>query len=263
MEHSTNAAKIAGGACQSVRRQVNFYLAGRRRCLEAVAGTGHGPDQRIIEAFIEFAAQTMDMLVDHIVVGVEGVIPGTVEQHVAGHHLAAVAHEFFQQQCLAMLQRNHPALAHGGAGGAIQLQFAHLQLACRAAALLTGAQQGVKARQHFGKGIGFGQVIVAAGPQAFDLVGGGRLGAEHQYRHPQLLGAKGLDQGDAIEAGQAAIDHQHVMNALQGHAQPRIAVAGDIHHMTAFAQPAQQVGRRASVIFNHENAQGSVSARQN
>ena len=68
---------------------------------------------------------------------------------------------------------------------------------------------------------------------------------------------------DAIEAGQAAIDHQHVMNALQGHAQPRIAVAGDIHHMTAFAQPAQQVGRRASVIFNHENAQGSVSARQN
>src|SRR5438105_3497662 len=69
-----------------------------------VAGAAHGVDQRALEALVDLRAQSGNMNVDHVGLGVEVVVPDMLEQHGPGHDLTRVLHQIFEKPELAWLQ---------------------------------------------------------------------------------------------------------------------------------------------------------------
>jgi hypothetical protein len=78
--------------------------------------------------------------VDDVGLGVEVVFPDLLQQHGAGHRLAGVAHQEFQQLELARLEVDLLALAVHGAADQVHLQVADPQQGVDRAGLATAGQ---------------------------------------------------------------------------------------------------------------------------
>src|SRR5688572_21630606 len=62
-----------------------------------VAGATHRVQQRALESLVDGGAQPADVHVDHVGLRVEMQVPDGLEQHGAGHYLAGVAGQVFEQ----------------------------------------------------------------------------------------------------------------------------------------------------------------------
>ena len=96
-------------------------------CVKSIARATHGLQHRMIEIFIDFAAQAADLYVDDIGLRVEVIIPHIFQQHSARDHLSGVTHEVFQQAKLARLQINALAFTGNFAFQQIEFQIANVQ----------------------------------------------------------------------------------------------------------------------------------------
>ena len=62
-----------------------------------------------LESLVDLGAQARDMDVDDIGLRVEVIVPDILEQHGAGHDMAGIAHEIFEQLEFARLQQDRLA----------------------------------------------------------------------------------------------------------------------------------------------------------
>ena len=81
-------------------------------------------------------------------------------------------------------------------------------------ALGAAPRQRLDPRQQLGKGVGLGQIVVAAGAQALDAVVDLAERGQDQDRGLDLLGAQGGDQRQAVHLRQHAVDDGDVIAAL-------------------------------------------------
>ena len=110
------------------------------------------------------------MHVDDVCLGVEVIVPDILEQHRAGDHLAVMPHQILEQPEFTWLQRDLAAVARELVGEAIELEPADPVNGLFTVPVALAARQDLDPREQFGKGIGLGQVIVAARTQAFDPI---------------------------------------------------------------------------------------------
>ena len=96
------------------------------------------------------------------------------------------------------------------------------------------------------------QVVVTAGMEPCHPIGGVRDGAQHQDRGCNPLLAQLRHQGNPIQAWQAPIHDEDVINPLQCKRQAHLAIGRSIGNMTAFRQAADQIASPAVVIFHYE-----------
>src|SRR6266480_2882676 len=68
---------------------------GLLRGAQTVAGAANRMQQWLIETLVDLLAQSADVNIDDIGLGIEVIVPHVFEQHRAGHYMAGVAHQVF------------------------------------------------------------------------------------------------------------------------------------------------------------------------
>src|SRR3569832_289790 len=77
---------------------------------------------RRAEPFLNLAAQSSDMDVDHVRAGVEMVVPDLLQHHRTGDDLASMAGKIFEQVELTRAERDRPTLARHGTAEQVDLE---------------------------------------------------------------------------------------------------------------------------------------------
>ena len=101
---------------------------------QAIAGAAHRVQQRAVEILVDLLPQPADMHVDDVGLRVEVIVPDVLEQHRAGHDMAGVAHQVFEQLELARQQLDRLVAALDRAGQQVELEVGDPQLGRRSVA---------------------------------------------------------------------------------------------------------------------------------
>src|SRR5882757_4994424 len=134
-----------------------------------VSGAADRMQQRPLKTLVDLGAQPRNVHVDHVGLRIEMIVPDVLQQHGARHHLAGMLHQIFEQAEFARLERQLVLAACDAMGEPVELEIADTveRVLGRTAA---AARQHLDAGQQLGEGIGFWQIVVAAGTKALDAV---------------------------------------------------------------------------------------------
>src|SRR5262245_8157157 len=134
-----------------------------------IPGSAHGMQQLLGKALVDLAPEPRDVHVDDVGLRVEVVVPHVLEQHGERDHLAGVLHEVLEQPELAWLQQDRLAGARHLVREAVEREVAD-DVARGLLFRRRPPRQCLDAGEQLGVGVGLGEVVVAAGAQAFDAV---------------------------------------------------------------------------------------------
>src|SRR6476661_10704254 len=166
---ATIAAALNSARYVSDRRKVVVRKSLVSAVTDGVAGAADGVQQRRRKVLVDLRAKPRDMNVDDVGLRIEVIVPYVLEQHGAGHHLARMLHEIFQQAKLARLQHNRFAGARHLVRETVEHEIADHE--ARASLLRRGAPgERLDAGEQLAEGIRLGEIVVAAGAQALDPV---------------------------------------------------------------------------------------------
>ncbi len=158
--------------------------------------------------------------------------------------------QVFQHRPFTHRQFDH-ALAHAGPlGRSVQRQIAQRQ---HGRFGRIAARQRFDARHQFGAGEGLDQVVVGAQLQAAHAVYDGIARRQQQYRYVAAARAQPPHHFEAVDAGQADIEHYHVRRI--GTLQHGVRLAAVVDHVDCHAMPAkharQAVGQHG-IVFHYQ-----------
>ena len=122
------------------------------------------------------------------------------------------------------------------------------------------ARQRFDPGQQLGEGVGFREIVVAAGAQALHPVVHLAERGQDQDRRLVLLIAQRADQRQPVHLRQHAIDDGHVITAFDRHVVSGDAIVGEIDDMARLAKRLGEIGRRVAVVFDDEDAHGGYIA---
>src|SRR3569623_326838 len=98
MKASSRIEKITNRAMNTaVSRTVLVRQSWANLFTDHISGAANGVQEPIGVALVDLAAQAGHVDVDHVGLRVEMVVPDVLEQHGAGHDLAGVLHQIFEQ----------------------------------------------------------------------------------------------------------------------------------------------------------------------
>ena len=172
-----------------------------------------------IRAMIELGAQPADVALHDAGLRIEVNVPHVLEQHAARDDAIGIAHQILEQTKLLRQQLDLPA-------GASQrpLQQIHFQV--------TGAQPGhdfrrrraacqhADPRQQFHERKRLDEVVVCAGLQPVHPVVDAAHGRQIDHRRHHVAGTQALDQTQAVEQRQHAVEHDDLMFWPQASSSP-------------------------------------------
>ena len=124
-------------------------------------------------------------------------------------------------------------------------------------ALRLAARQRLDAGEQFGKGVGLGEIVVAAGAQSLDAVVDLAERGEDQNRRFVALRAQRGDERKAVHLRQHAVDDGHIIAALMGEIVARDAVGGVVDGMAGLAERLDEIARGVAIVFDDEDAHGA------
>ncbi len=102
------------------------------------------------------------------------------------------------------------------------------------------------------------QVVVGAGPQAFDTVFERVARRQHQHRDRLPLGAPAREQRHAVFVGQAEVEHTDI-EVRRGQRRTRLRGGVDvIHRHTQQAQPGDDAAGDQAVVFDQQDVHGGL-----
>ena len=114
--------------------------------------------------------------------------------------------------------------------------------------------QRLDAGEELGKGIGLGEIVVAAGLETANAVIDLTKRRQHQHRRLVAGPAHALDDGKAVALGKHAIDDQDVEATFLGHERPSLAIGRMFGDVPDLGQRLDEIGGRFPVVFDHQNA---------
>src|SRR3954468_18060466 len=93
-----------------------------------IAASSYRLDQRVLETFFEFAAQTVDVDFDDVGGAFPVRVPQMLAEHPSRHDLPAVAHEHLQEAELRRREHDLDASPHDTPRGQVQSEVANLKM---------------------------------------------------------------------------------------------------------------------------------------
>jgi hypothetical protein len=151
------------------------------------------------------------MRVDDVGLGLEVIVPQILEQHGAGHHVAGMAHQIFEQLELLRLQLDLAAAARDPAGHHVDLQIADRKRALRRRDPRAPHQR-IEPGSQLAERERLGQIVVPACAQAANAVVDLGQGAQDEDRRALPGLTQHLDDGEPVDlAGQHAVHDDHVV----------------------------------------------------
>jgi hypothetical protein len=144
------------------------------------------------------------MNVDQVRARVKAIVPDLLEQHGPGHWLAGMPHQEGEQTHLARNKIERPVPARGGSLEQVEDEVRHLQ--ARVALFTLTAGQRLDARAQLLRNEGLGQVIVAACLQPPNALIDVTKCAEQQGRGANAFPSQRLEDLQAVEARQQAVE---------------------------------------------------------
>ena len=224
---------------------------GSSSVVEPVAHAAHGGDG----AGSELLAQVADVDVDDVRAGVEVEAPDLVEELFAGEHLAGVHHQGLGEGELAGGELEL-ALADGGAAGAyVEADAAGLEdVVSGGAAVGGGAEPEPDPGEQLGEAERLGHVVVGAALERGDRVGDRVARGEDDDRELRALGPELVEHLEAVDPGQADVEHHQVELAAEGVVEPLPSV-GDRGGAVAVGRKSLRDERRdARLVLDDQDA---------
>ena len=152
-----------------------------------------------------------------------------------------------------------PVAAAGGARDQVELEVGAGEARLLGAGLGRAAQDRLEPGRELGEGEGLDQVVVGAGAQAGDaLVDGAHRGQEDR-RGLHAGGAQRLQERQAVEVGEHAVEHQGVEAAVEGVHQALAAGAGRLDGVAGLAQALGEIVAGVGVVLDDEDAAGHAA----
>ena len=119
-------------------------------------------------------------------------------------------------------------------------------------------REGPDARQQLAECEGLGEVVVRPGVEALDAVLERAQGGEHQHRRGDALGSQRANDAHALQTGQQAIEHDHVVLMLIREREALQAVARDVNHEELRGQDTADRLRHPRLVLDQKNAQHAL-----
>ena len=158
----------------------------------------------------------------------------------------------------AELLRRQPEVAAGARGRPPRGVEPHVAAGQDGGARLpVAARQRVDARDQLGEPKRLGQVVVGSERQAVDHVVEAAGRGQHQDLDLGALEHERATDVVAVQLGQVAVQHDHVVGVHPRFEERVGAVAGDVHGQTLAAQPAGDGVGYAPFVLGDEHAHGS------
>ena len=107
-------------------------------------------------------------------------------------------------------------------------------------------------RQQFFELKGLGKIVVRPGIDAFDTLRPTSARRQHKHRHMTAVAAPLLENGDAIHAGQAEVEHDEAVIFGVALEPGAFAVMGELHSIARRAEDRANVLRNPGVILNDQ-----------
>jgi len=143
--------------------------------------------------------------------------------------------------------------AAGFAGNQVELQVGDAQRGFVFVGRAFAPQQYFHAGRHLIAGKGFGQVVIAPGPQAAHALIDIGKGADHQDRCAHANGAQGGDNRQAVQFGKHAVEGDQVVVATDCAHQTFPAIGDPIDLQAVAGQFRHDFFRRYGIVFNGQN----------
>jgi len=115
------------------------------------------------------------------------------------------------------------------------------------------AADGPQAGEEDIEGKGFGEVVVGAGVEPLDDVGGRIARGEHQDGGLVAALAEAARNGEAVHAGQHAVQHDDVERSSAGNLEARRAIVRHHDGVALFGETALQQPGHAGFVLHHQN----------
>src|ERR1700730_14876326 len=97
MNTKTTAVETDTASAKKTARRKLAVLKSSLARMKHEAGTANGTNERRIARLVELAPQLADMDIDQVRPRHKAIMPNILQQHRAGHRLAGMSHEIFQQ----------------------------------------------------------------------------------------------------------------------------------------------------------------------
>jgi len=169
-------------------------------------------------------------------------------QAVARHRLAARADQRRQQRVLARPEVQRRLVAADDARRSVPPQAA----AAHAAGGVLPAHQRAQPRLELVQVEGLGQIVVGTGVEARDPVADRAPGRQHEHRRVIAAAAQPRQHGEAVDAGDRQVEHDHVEHRPLQHAQRVQAVVALGALVPAARHRARQRQRQVGIVFDEQ-----------
>jgi hypothetical protein len=116
------------------------------------------------------------------------------------------------------------------------------------------SREGVDTGKKLRGGEWLDEIIVASGFEPLDAIIDATEVGQKQHRCANTGGAQALDQRQAIESRQHAINDRYVVACGAGQAQALPTIGSKIDHMTALGQAIDDIGGRFGIIFDDQRS---------
>src|SRR5437868_3016218 len=228
---------------------------GRRLYAEDVARAADRMEEPRLATGFELPSQVRDEHLDRVGDRERVVTPHLVQQPLARHDDALIAHEVLEQLELALGQLDGSIRADDLMGVGVEPQVADDQR--RGAPRRPAAQQRAQPGEQLLAFERLDDVVVGARVQALDPLLEPVAGGEHEDADVVLALAQLLGDLDAVELGQPEIQQDHVGQEGMRLIQRIHAVAREAHVVALHPQRTLERERDLVVVLDHEHARGA------
>src|SRR3954469_5326359 len=208
-------------------------------------------DELGIKPLVDLGTQPADMRLDDVGPRVEVEIPDILQQHRARHDPPGVAHQVLEQAELAGLKIDPTTGPAHLAPDQVHLKVGHLEHGLDLGHGRPARERG-DACQQLGKGEGLDEVVVAPSLQSLHPIAHAGHGGQEQNRRFDARSAYRLDDAEAVQARQPAVD-DHDLVGLAGCQKEAVAAVGRyINHVPLLFQTLLQIGACLGIVLNDE-----------
>jgi hypothetical protein len=210
------------------------------------------PAHRFDAVSADLLAQPADEHLDGVRIAVEILIVEVLDQFGATDHPAMMHHQIVQQTVFERGQAQRLAIDAGPRRAGIKPQRTQIQGRGR----VTGrtAHQRAQARQQFLGVEGLGQIVVGPCVKAGDLLAPGAARSQDQHRRGDAVLAPTLQHRDAVDLGQAQIEHDGVVGLGIAQKLRLFTVRGVIDGITGVGQRQLELTRDIGIVLDDEYA---------
>lgn len=125
------------------------------------------------------------------------------------------------------------------------------------AAPLRPADQGAQPGEELLDPEGFGEVIVGPGVDPLHLLVPGVARGQDEHGHEVAGLAPAAEHGEAVEPGQAQVEHDRVVGLGRTQELAGLAVDGAVDGVALAGEALAELGREIGVVLDEEHAHGS------